>query len=87
MTVQEMLRVFRANGVPEHFYVIGGLGGGECYGLASQDGRWIVYYSERGQRSILNTFETEDAACRKLVDYVDKMMREDFNRPIDMSKT
>lgn len=50
------------------------LGGGlpsEKYVL-NQDagGRWSVYYSERGQKSGERIFDSEDAACRHLLDWL-----------------
>jgi hypothetical protein len=36
----------------------------EKYVLDHQSDKWLVYYSERGLRSVLRTFDNEDAACR-----------------------
>ncbi|GEM_PF-1491520 len=81
MKVKEMVRLFRANGVPDHYYAIdGGLGGGECHGISLIDQRWTFYYSERGERSPLQSFDTEDEACNALIKCIDKIMLEDKKR-------
>ncbi len=38
----------------------------EAYVLSLAEGRWSVYYSERGRRSGEMTFDTEDQACSEL---------------------
>ena len=54
--------------LPRAYSLIGGLPS-EQYVLEEQDGeRWAVYYSERGERSGERVFETEDAACRYLLE-------------------
>lgn len=52
------------NHVPSNAYsLIGGLPN-EAYCIVQEaDGRWSTYYSERGLRTSLKTFETEDEAC------------------------
>lgn len=87
MTVNELLLVFRANNVPEHYYVVDGVGGGECYGIGVIDLKWSIYYSERGKRSVLRQFDSEAAACQELFNYIETLMLEDFGRSIDQSKS
>lgn len=55
-------------GVRPDSYSLTGSAGNECYVL-SQEGskKWSVFYSERGQRSCLETFGSEDEACRALL--------------------
>jgi len=77
VTVQEMASLLRRAGVPDWYYVTdGGLGAGECVGIEATSSGWLVYYSERGSKSPLNTFADEDAACRALIGHVDRMMRQ-----------
>lgn len=38
MTLNGMIRILQANNVSENYYTIGGLGGGECYGIEFTDG-------------------------------------------------
>lgn len=35
----------------------------EVYCLTSENGNWIVYYSEKGNRSGLTVFKSESEAC------------------------
>ena len=56
MNVQEAVRLFEANHVPDWMYTAEGLSGGECEGVEFLDGRWTVYYSERGQRNTREEF-------------------------------
>ena len=75
--------LFRQNGVPDHYYVLdGSLGAGECYGIERADGGWIVFYSERGRKNVLDRAPTEDAACRLLIGYINESMQHRFGRTI-----
>jgi hypothetical protein len=56
-------------GLPSERYVLNQLAGG----------RWEVYYSERGLKSGLHSFEAEDAACKHLLDQI---LRDPLARPI-----
>jgi hypothetical protein len=77
MLLAEVLARFRNAKVPDWFYVTdGGLGTGECVGIEPVPGGWSVYYSERGRKSPLEHCADEDAACRALLRYIDKMMRD-----------
>ncbi|MEM7188153.1 MAG: hypothetical protein AAF439_00955 [Pseudomonadota bacterium] len=59
------LLVWRLNqlGVPDEMYTIGGLGGGEVYGVEEINGTWCTYYSERGFRNDLKEWSSEKEAC------------------------
>ena len=84
MTVQEMGALFQRNGVPADYYVLdGSLGAGECYGIEQSEGHWVVYYSERGTKNVLAQAATEDAACRRMIEYISKSMQHRFGRPLD----
>ena len=83
MTVGELAALLRRHGVPEHYYCLdGGLGAGECYGIETADGSWLVYYSERGGKNVLDRVATEDAACRALLGYVNGSMQHRFGRTV-----
>jgi hypothetical protein len=63
--------------VPDWFYVTdGGLGTGECVGIAQVPNGWSVYYSERGRKSVLDACPDEDSACRAMIRQVNRMMRQ-----------
>jgi len=38
--------------------------------LGREGDKWVVYYFERGERSGLRVFDTEDQACRYFRDWV-----------------
>jgi hypothetical protein len=83
MTVDELGALFRRNSVPEDIYVLdGGLGAGECYGIEQADGGWVVYYSERGAKNVLRRVDSEDAACRLMIDSINKTMQHRSGRTI-----
>ena len=67
MTVNELSLVLQQLGVPEFLYFLhcDGLPN-EAFCLAKRES-WVVYYSERGQRSGLRSFETESDACEYLL--------------------
>lgn len=65
MTVQELqTRLFELD-IPHYYYNICGTGEDEdqriC--LTSESGRWLVYYSEDGNRMELSDYGTEEEAC------------------------
>lgn len=77
MTIADMVELFRRHAVPQWYYVTdGGLGAGECVGIDRVKEGWRLYYSERGAKSLLGSFENEDAACRAMIARIDNMLRE-----------
>ena len=65
MTVQELqTRLFDMD-IPHYYYNICGSGEEEdqriC--LVSEGGRWLVYYSEDGDRLELSEYSSEEEAC------------------------
>ncbi len=55
---------------PEAYWLDGGLPN-ERYVLSQEaNGRWDVYYSERGQKRGIRSFDSELAACQFLFDLV-----------------
>ena len=77
MNLNELERKLKAAKVPASCYSImkGGLPN-EVYCLAAENGRWVVYYSERGKRSGETFFKSESQACdcfySKLIKYAGK---------------
>lgn len=82
----QMVEMFRANGVPEHFYAVGIVDGGECYGIEFENGKWNLFYSEHGERKVLDTFASEQDSCLALTAHINQMMVSDFGRPLDVSR-
>lgn len=58
-------------GVYAEAYSLNGVLPNERYVLGQEaSGRWDVYYSERGQKTGLRSFDSESAACQFLVAHV-----------------
>ena len=82
MNRDRLRELARAEGIrDESFSLDGGLPP-EQYVLAVSAGGWDVYYSERGERTGLKTFETEDEACASLFESLlkDRTTRDDYRR-------
>lgn len=68
MTVMELHDVLEQMGVSSNLYSImtGGLPNEKL--CIVKESKWQVYYSERGKKSGLKTFETETEACEFFID-------------------
>lgn len=68
MNVMQLEQELKRIGVPQWMYFLmhNGLPN-EAFCLTPADGHWEVYYSERGLRSDLRTFSTEEEACEYLL--------------------
>jgi len=82
MNIAEMKLYFEQNNVPDEYYVIDGLGGGEVEGIGKIDGRWASYYSERGKKRDIKYFDTEDEACRALILEVSGIIEQETGKPL-----
>lgn len=73
MNVHELQRRLDEIGVPKNAYsiLLGGLPN-EMLCIVKDGSLWEVYYSERGRRSGLKTFEDEDSACGYFFDKLKK---------------
>jgi len=67
MNRAELRAAAQREGIRESSYSLDGGLPPEQYVLAIAEGGWIVYYSERGQRSGETFFDTEDEACSYLL--------------------
>ncbi len=71
MTRQELEKKLRSLGIHDDAYKLDGGLPNECYVLAKQtDGKWEVYYSERGLRSGSKEFDSESEACEELLEWL-----------------
>ena len=70
MRIGELRAVLDGAGVDPRAYSLEGGLPSEAYVIAPGAGRWEVYYSERGQRSGLETFYDEDEACARFLEQV-----------------
>lgn len=48
-------------------YSLPGESGDECYKLERERDKWVVYYAERGLRTSLQYFDSEDMACNEFL--------------------
>jgi hypothetical protein len=75
MNVLELKQTLQARNIHPDAVVIGyGLPyADEQYCIVSENDRWEVYYSERGQKGNLKTFDNESDAC----DYLLSILNQD----------
>ena len=74
MRKHELKRKLMENSVPEDMYSLEGGLPNEAYVLNKKDSLWEVYYSERGIKSGLRHFESEEQAC----DYIYELIIDDL---------
>lgn len=67
MTRDEFLQAVRSNNIRSDAFDLEGQGD-ERYVLADRDGRWDVYYGERGLEARVRHFSTEPAALEYLLE-------------------
>ena len=72
MTLIELEEKLDASDIPRDAYSLAGGLPNEAYCLEEADGKWRVYYSERGSRAGLKRFDTEQEACD---DFFDRLTR------------
>lgn len=74
MNIAELKLIFEKEKVPNDLYsLIGGLPNERCC-IDQINGRWAVYYSERGSKSDLKFFDTEEEACLHLYEQVKSLL-------------
>lgn len=73
MNIYELEEKLKSANVPKDCYSImkGGLPN-EVLCLTAEHGNWIVYYSERGNRSGLTIFKSESDACNYFYNHLKK---------------
>ena len=71
MTKAELKTKLEQAGVYAEAYSLDGGLPNERYVLSQEpNGHWDAYYSERGQKSGLRSFDSESAACQFFLDHV-----------------
>jgi hypothetical protein len=63
MNIGTLKAVLEQLNIPKDVYSLAGGLPNESYCIAPKDNKWEVYYSERGSKTSLKTFENENAAC------------------------
>lgn len=74
MTIYELKRKLMESNISEDLYaVMNETLPNEKLCLTKKEGKWEVYYSERGHKTGLKTFDTESGACeyfwKKIIRY------------------
>ena len=59
--------------IPKNSYSLKGGLPNESYCIAQSNGKWEVYYSERGNKTSLKTFENEDSACQNFLSTIKRI--------------
>jgi hypothetical protein len=68
MNRDQLRRTLREEGIRDDAYDLTGGHYSETYTLSEANGRWFVYYSERGLESNKKEFSSETAACEYLLE-------------------
>lgn len=66
MDSKELKKILKRERIPKDLYSLKGGLPNESYCLEKNADKWEVYYSERGIRSDLKVFDTEEEACKHL---------------------
>lgn len=64
MKLKETLEAIKRHGIPEGYFTVGGVDGGEFGGgIECVNGTWITYQTERGKKIERQTWFNEEEAC------------------------
>ena len=70
MNIEELKKALDKAGVKPIYYSLHGLSGGPYDGasiLEKERDKWVYYYCERGGKFDLQYFDTEDEACKHIL--------------------
>ena len=76
MKKNDLKKILINNNIPKDVYSLEGGLPNEAYCLNTDGDKWEVYYSERGQKSGLKLFKTEDEACDYIYKSLVQMLKE-----------
>lgn len=76
MKKNDLRSILINNNIPKDTYSLEGGLPNEAYCLNLAGDKWEVYYSERGQKSGLKLFKTEDEACDYFYKSLVQMLKE-----------
>jgi hypothetical protein len=68
LTRDRLAELLPAKGVRSTAYSLFGAHAADAFVIDQRANRWVVFYSERGAESDLVAHDSEDAACRDLLD-------------------
>lgn len=84
MNKSEMKEILTRNGVEENVvYEMTDTNIGDLLGVEETIQGWVVYYSEHGKKQLLQVCDSEDSACRAMLQKVSQRMREDYGKDLD----
>lgn len=64
MNLKNTLKAIARHGIPDGYYTVGGIDGGEFGGgIDCIDGVWITYQTERGKKISIQSWYFEEEAC------------------------
>ena len=72
MTTRELGQALVAVGAPAHAYSLTGGLPNEAYCLDGTGAGWQVYYSERGNKNSIASFDNESEACQFFLELIRK---------------
>lgn len=64
MNTQQLMERLNREGLPKQFYDFN-TRKDDVHVLLQEDGKWLVFYMERGNRYNLKSFDNEEAACEE----------------------
>jgi hypothetical protein len=73
MDKEELRNILVREQIKDQYYDLDAIDKDEALVLMSENGKWCVYYSERGQQSHKICYASEDEACRR---FLDSLMRD-----------
>jgi hypothetical protein len=68
MNREQLLQLLHQKGIRVGVFSLDGRACDECLRLEQRGQGWLVYYAERGIRTNERVFETEDEACRYILE-------------------
>ena len=66
MNIANLKEIFEIEKIPKDLYSLKGGLPNERFCIEKVNNQWTVYYSERGRKSDLKLFDTEEKACLHL---------------------
>jgi hypothetical protein len=68
MNKGKLKRILISNNIPDYYYNLDEEGETDQRVCLEKDGNeWLVYYSERGKRFYLESFDNEEKACKEVL--------------------
>lgn len=72
LTRERLAQLLPAKGFRRNVYSLFGAHAQDAFVVDHRGDRWVVFYTERGAEFDVSEHESEDSACRDLLDRLDK---------------